>query len=209
MSKRRQPRIKTIPSAKHHNYALAWDLAVQMARENGTAAEICFQQILAAFWSGKLCNQLFCFVRPSRSGTPGRDLVALPPRDEIAKGLLGQHRAINAKVLGELSGWTLEDYQKDNLFRDYIGRQHPTFGLAIRRVDFDRWYSRDYGHLHHPVRLAGAKRTKRQGLAEFIEATYGNVLPASVTYKIIARAFRERHGVEVSERTVARTLGRK
>jgi hypothetical protein len=139
MSKSRQPRIKTIPRAKHHNYALLWDLAEHMASE-GKTAEACWDQIMAAFWSGKL--SLYYFANPKSSRTPGRDLFALPPRDEVAKGLLGQERPIDVSALNELSGWTLNDYRKDDLFRDYTAR-HPTFGLAVRRADFDRWYSRD------------------------------------------------------------------
>jgi hypothetical protein len=226
MPKRRQPRIKTISSAKHHNYALVSDLALQMARENGTTTEICFQQILAAFWSGKLCDQLFCFVLPKRIDTPGRHLVALPSRDEIAKGLLGQQRTIDAKALGELSGWTLDDYQNDDLFRDYIpsGRPperapvaeqdapaaamgktvaHPTLGLAIGIADFRRWGNRD----PDPIGSVGGRTTKLQGIVQFIKRKYGQgPMPPGVTYKTIARDFRTSGGGQVSERTVGRAL---
>jgi hypothetical protein len=176
-----------------------------MASE-GKTAEACWCQIMAAFWSGKF--SLYSFAHPKNSVTPGRDLVALPPQEEVAKGLLGQERTIDVSALNELSGWTLNEYRKDHLFHDYTAR-HARFGLAARRADFDRWYSGPREALHHRKRTAGAKATKRQAVTEFIKEKHGGEIPAGVTYKMIVKDLRAGGGPQVSERTVSRALGRK
>ena len=203
----RQPRIRTIPLTKQANYELVWDLAGDMAARTSRTAEACWHQIIAAYWIGNLSTELFCFTRPKGSGAPGRALFALPSRDVLAEHLLGHERAINTSALAELSGWGLNDYQKHEPFRFYVARD-PRFGLALRRTDFERWYERGRELPQHPARPGGAKPTKRQAVAKFIEENYPSELPPNVTDKTIVRALRDR-GVEVSERTVRRARGRK
>ena len=135
MDKQRQPRIKTIPPAKHKNYALMWDMADEMARESGKPAEACWLQLIAAFWTGKLSKKLFRFAHP-KGGAVGHVLVAWASRDVLAKHLLGHQRNINADAFGELAGWTLNDYQKEG--EPFC--RNPSFGLAVPRTNFQRWY---------------------------------------------------------------------
>jgi hypothetical protein len=76
---------------------------------------------------------LFLPTAPS-SGSLGRVLRELPPRETLAVHLLGRDNADPT----ELCAWALADYQKDEPFRSYTSR-HDWFGVAIRRADFDSW----------------------------------------------------------------------
>jgi hypothetical protein len=121
-----------VPVDEHHRYALLWDLADEIAKQDHRTAEECWLAIMDAFWGGKL-STLFVFC-PRKGGRPGRALKELPPRSAIAYLLLGPGRRLPAA----LRGWTIADYAKQPIFGDYCAR-NPPFGLAIRRADFDRW----------------------------------------------------------------------
>jgi hypothetical protein len=206
MPKVRQPRLKTIPIAKHENYTLLWDCAKRMAAQSGESVEGCWLQIMDAFWAGEV-SQLFCFTYPKSSAYAGRALFALPRRDVLAGHLLGHQRDVNAAAFVELRGWTLNDYQRDDLFRFYVNCD-PRLGLAVRRADFERWWgsSRDRDQAKHPARRAGAKLTKRETVKNYIAEKYPDGIPAAVTAKQIALDV----GIpELSERTVRRALGGK
>lgn len=202
----RQPRIKTIPPLKHANYALLWDLADDLAAKTGRTAESCWQEIIAAFWTGELSKNLSCFTRPAAINVPGRVLLALPSREVLAEYLL-EHDQINDSAWAELSGWGMNDYQEHEPFPLYTARD-PLFGLAVRRVDFERWCRRHKSELlNHSTRLGGRKATKREAIAAFIEINYPNGI-AGRTYKTIVNELREK-GVIANERTVRRACGRK
>jgi hypothetical protein len=124
---------KIIPVSEHHDYALLWDLADDLAKQDAKTAEACWLAIMDAFWVGRL-PALFVFG-PRKGGVPGRVLTELPQRSVLALFLLGPERRFPAA----LRGWTLADYQKQpKPFGDNAGRD-VRFGLAIRRADFDRW----------------------------------------------------------------------
>lgn len=119
-----------VPARDHSDYALLWDLADEMAKQDHRSAEVCWLAIMDAFWVGKLSTLFLFFPRAA----PGRALKELPSRSVMALLLLGPGRRLPAA----LRGWTVADYQKQPTpFGEYFAR-NPRFGLAIRRADFDR-----------------------------------------------------------------------
>jgi hypothetical protein len=52
-------RPKIIPVAEHSSYALVWDLAEEMAKQDGKTADPCWLAIMDAFWVGKLSGLFF------------------------------------------------------------------------------------------------------------------------------------------------------
>jgi hypothetical protein len=78
----------TIPVWHHKQFALLWDLADAMAKEDGKSVEACWLAIIDAFWSGEL-PALFCFTPLQSSDVEGRALMKLPARAVLAAPLLG------------------------------------------------------------------------------------------------------------------------
>jgi hypothetical protein len=84
--------------------------------------------------------------------------------------------------------------------------------LVISPVAFDKWLKQALRNLQFPARpkrRAGAKKTLREKLKEFMEETYGGDPPEHITNKDIAIAARHRVGKIADERTVRRARGRK
>jgi hypothetical protein len=145
-----EDRPKTIAVAEHRAYALLWDLAEQMAGQDGKTAESCWGAIINAFWDGEL-PALFVFVRRRL----GRELMRLPPRDVLAGHLLGRVAHVNHESastllyewIAELRGWALQDYQQQpEPFCGFVARDTHV-GLAIPSADFDQWRGK---RLHKP-----------------------------------------------------------
>jgi hypothetical protein len=130
-------RPKIIPVTEHRDYVLLWELADEIAKQEGRAADACWLAIMDAFWVGKF-HSLYLFS-PRRGGRHGRELVKLPSRSSLAILLLGPGRSLPAA----LRGWTIADYRNQPApFGGYFTR-NPRFGLAILRSDLDRWGARD------------------------------------------------------------------
>ena len=68
---------KLAPIEEHENYVLLWSLADATAKKDGTTAEVCWLDLMDAFWSGKI-QALYCLI--ARETGPGRKLSKLPPR---------------------------------------------------------------------------------------------------------------------------------
>jgi hypothetical protein len=123
---------KIIPHKEHDKFKLLWELADDVAKQDGGTPENSWLRLMDAFWRGELPT-LFCFTR-RKGGLEGRNLMQLPAREIIAGHLRdsrdrGDH--------DELLGWTVQDYQRHEPFASYVTR-HPRFGLAIPLQDFTR-----------------------------------------------------------------------
>jgi hypothetical protein len=130
-----------------------------MAKQDDKTAEECWLAIMDAFWVGKL-RELFVFG-PRKGGEPGRVLLKLPSRSDIAHLLLGPGRRLPAALLG----WTYADYLgQPEPFRTYFAH-HPRFGLAVRRADFDGWRAKaqkEEARTLPPPPAAAARKPKRR-----------------------------------------------
>jgi hypothetical protein len=82
--------------------------------------------------------------------------------------------------------------------------------LMISPAVFDKWLKavlRNRQFTARPKRRAGTKSTKREAVRNFIEKRKS--LLRGATHKEIAKHVKDKLGVDVSERTVRRALGRK
>jgi hypothetical protein len=108
-------------------YALLWDLADGMAKQDHTKAVHCWSQIMNSYWSGELPD-LFCFMdidgwRDEPMQLPSRSMA-----------MMYLHGAVVEPQM--LRDWRPEDYRPE--VSAWVS-PHPRFGLAIRRADFKRW----------------------------------------------------------------------
>jgi hypothetical protein len=135
-----------IPVTGHHLYALLWELAEELRKQEHRSSEGCWLAIMNAFWDGELPG-LYVFVK-RRGAVPGRELMPLPSRDVLAGHLLGRIRQVNDESAGvfelsewiaELHGWTLEDYQGMPEPFCTFAAHDVTFGFAVPRADFEQW----------------------------------------------------------------------
>jgi hypothetical protein len=162
---------KEIRVTEHAQYTLLWDLAEEMAKQEGKNAEACWVAIMDAFWGGELPELLVFAER--RGGIPGRDLMPLPSRDALAGHLLGRIELGDettdagelSKWIAELQGWTLHDYQRESEpFRTYVARD-VRFGLAVKHAAFEQWRARRprMGQEHTPAfEPSGARQENRK-----------------------------------------------
>jgi hypothetical protein len=84
--------------------------------------------------------------------------------------------------------------------------------LTLDCGEFEKWlkgrlqFHKISAHLKRP---AGAKRTKRGAVAEFINNNYPNGIPAGISLKDVARKIKNETGLIISDRTLRRAQGRK
>jgi hypothetical protein len=111
-----------------NQYALLWDLADEMAREDGSDPVRCWTRIMDAYWLGEIPD-LFNIVG-------WQDEPMEFPSRGMAMGTLHGTSLIDPQML---RGWRPEDY-RDEVRR--LVERNPSYGLAIRRADFERWRRR-------------------------------------------------------------------
>jgi hypothetical protein len=125
-------------------------------------------------------------------------------KTDFSHGAIAKPLNLGQLIKHELRGWEQHNHDPS--------RWSWMENIKFSPVHFDRWLKgaeRAHRFPTRPKRRAGAKKTTGGLLKEFIDATYPDGPPASLSYKEIAGQAKPIVGKVVCPRTVARALGRK